>query len=135
MTKFAILAAAALALGGCVVAEPLAVAPGQGKTYAQFQADDTTCRAAPAGTTATATGYYQCMAAHGELVTSTRPAAYPAYAYPYAYPGYVYPYGYPYGYYPYAFGYPYAPAYVGPSFGVGIGVRIGHGYDHGYHHR
>src|SRR4051812_26131809 len=91
--KLAVVAGAGLALSGCA-AEPLTVAPGQGKSYAAFQADDAACRAAPAAAAATTTGastpqttasvsardYYQCMSARGDLVVATRTVAYPVYA-------------------------------------------------------
>src|ERR1700712_4128062 len=35
---------ATIALGGCVAPAPVVALPGQGKSYAQFQADDTACR-------------------------------------------------------------------------------------------
>ncbi len=150
------LAGAAAALGGCVAEAPLSVAPGQGKTYADFQRDDAACRTGPAApatgsvsTPATATAqtaapegtYYQCMAAKGDMVIANRAVAYPAYPayagypYPYAYPAYGYPFGYPYGY-------PYSAAYLGPYVGLGVGIGIGgyyggrgwHGGDRGGYH-
>ena len=137
MTKTILLAGAAGLLAGCVAEAPYAVAPGPGKTYAEFQRDDAACRtpaaAAPAGASASAqvSGdlYYRCMAARGEIVSATPAyAAYPAVAAaPYPYPAY------PYAAYPY--GYPYTWPYVAPSIGIGIGFGIGYrdwGWDRGH---
>ena len=149
------LAAAALALSGCVAAVPtessLTVIPGQGKTEADLRADDVICRSAsnatgaPAGTAgqlvtsasaATAVSadqYYACMAARGETVIEQRTAVVPAYAgyaYP-AYPAYGYgvPYaGYPYGYGGYGYGYPFYGPYYGPYAGFGVGFGFGRFY-------
>ena len=134
----ALLSGAVAALGGCVSEAPLSVAPGQGKTYADFQRDDAACRVTPAApvtgsatTPATAqaaapeANYYQCMSAKGDMVIANRTVAYPAYAaypYPYAYPGFGYPYAYPY------YGYPGSAAYLAPYVGLGIGIGIGGGY-------
>ncbi|HYZ61233.1 MAG TPA: hypothetical protein VE650_02180 [Acetobacteraceae bacterium] len=126
------LAGVGLALSGC--APSLVALPGQGKTYAQFVADDALCRGAPAGSApqtgstqpaqtegsrVTGTQYFQCMAARGHTVVSAA-RAYP-YAYGYPYP---YPYGYPYyGYYD-PWYYPYWGAY---GFAIGIGPGWGWG--------
>lgn len=126
------LAGAGLALSGCVAA-PLTVVPGQGRSYAQFQSDDAACRAAPATTQATASAttasaYYQCMSARGNLVVADRTVAYPAYlgAPYYAYPYPAYPYSYAYPSYPY--GYPYPPPPVRPYVGFGLGIGFGRGW-------
>jgi hypothetical protein len=107
-----------LSLSACAVAPPtgpdVMVMPAQGKSFAEFQQDDTSCRqyasllfgSAAGSNDARASGaslqhrydasYVQCMAAKGESVP-TMPASVAAadpygpyrYAYP-AYPGYYY---------------------------------------------
>src|SRR3954447_8470042 len=98
-------AVASLALIGCVAPAPVVAIPGQGKTYQQFQADDTSCRgvqrpASPGAATGSApvttavevtpesqSAYLQCMTVHGNAIASV-PRAYP-------YPWYTYGYYYP----------------------------------------
>ncbi len=146
---------AMLALAGCVASGPLTVIPGQGRSYADLQRDDTACRAAPVAATATTTAtagaastaaaapagdYYRCMQSRGNLLVAHDAAPAYAYGYPAGYGyGYAYPAAYPYYGYPYYAGYPYGGFY-GPALGLGIGIGIGsafyvgHGgyYHHGY---
>ena len=138
--RWASLAGAAIGLAGCYAPppEPLVVLPGQGKSYQQFQADDSACRPAAhvgsgvglgsaAGPTTTVQptagqqnggpdlyaqenlAYLQCMAAHGNNVVPV-PRAYPYPAYTYGYTAYA----------PWAWG----PAYWGWPGYYGLAVAL-----------